>query len=440
MQELIPNPNNASGVREEELQQGAQGTQGTQGNPSGLTVAEEILSPQYQRRRISLGGVPTEQRQIIAIRELSETLPLNDMGLPYGIYRPDFLPVHKERGDIRTPEERSKDLIRYNHESGEFESAWDGSLPTYYVEVWIREEYAKQKDLLSGGDVNVVVEDAPSFAFTRADLRAAWLQLDYKEGYPRASRGTPFWQQLDFEPPEAFMAFEAYLTLTVIENRGVREMRYVPDVMNHLARQSGLPLVTLPSEEQLEQYYTLYYWYHRTKAYDLFRAVEFRRKQEERAYETLDDHYFRSRKMLDRLQEYMDDEEEFWSLMTPKVAIDLMKVLVGMQRVSVGLPAGTPLPAPAVGKDGVSRGTPITVEGMMRMLAQQDKHAGVPLVTSGTGDGDADGGGGVAMALLQAQRQEMKMLIAKMLTDPEATEKAQDLIIAMMSAPKADPT
>lgn len=429
MQELIPaDMTPVSVAKEGELQ-----PLETQAQTSTMTIAEEILQPQYQRRWIDLRGVPTEERQIQAIRELGHTIPLNDWGLPHGIYRPDFLPVHKDRTLEISPEERAKHLIRYDHVTGEFQCAWDGTLPTYHIELWIRGEIAKQRDLGRSGDLGVVVGDAPSFAFTRGDLRTAWVQLDYSEGYPTTARGTPFWAQLDFEPPEAHLAFESYLTLVTVEHRGVRELRYVPEVMQALAKQSGIPMSSIPGEAKLKDWFTLYYWQYRTLAYDMFRAVEFKKKQEERAYAMLDDHYFKSSKMLDRLQVYMDDEEEFWSFMTPKVAIDLLKTLVGIQRTSVGLPAGTPAAPAPIGKDGIARGTPVTMNGAMKQLAAQERAAGVPSVTSAFSEE-----GGEASAHMQvvaeAAKSEARMLMAKMLTDPANTAKAQELIIALMTA------
>lgn len=397
-----------------------------------LSVAEEILQPEYQRRWIDVSEFSTPQRQLQAIRELAATLPLNEYGLPHGIYRPDFLPVHKDRKPQEDMSERVKYLVRYDHETGEFQTKWDNTLPTFFAEDWSRRELSREQEALRSGDPSVVVNDAPSFAFTRGELRTAWVQLDFQEGFPTAGgKGTPFWAQLDFEPPEAHLAFEAYLTLSTVDNKGVRELRYVPEVMNALAKSSGLDIrmTSLPDESVLAEYYVLYYWHYRTLAYDLFRAVEFRRKQEERAYAMLDDHYFKSKKLLSRVEEYMSDEEEFWEMLTPKVAIDFYKVLIGVQRVSVGLPAGAPMAPDPIDRSGQRRGTPVTAQGMMKQIAASEKNAGVPLVTAGDG---AIADTSVAATIAEAQRKEGKLLLARMLTDPAQVELAQQLIITFM--------
>lgn len=65
----------------------------------------------------------------------------------------------------------------------------------------------------------------------------------------------------------------------------------------------------------------------------------------------------------------------------------------------------------------------------MRQIASSEKNAGVPLVTSG--DGAVDDTSAVA-TMAEAQRKEGKLLLARMLTDPDQVELAQQLIITFM--------
>ena len=88
--------------------------------------------------------------------------------------------------------------------------------------------------------------------------------------------------------------------------------------------------------------YYIYYWGLRTRAYDLFRVAQHQKQQELRAIETQDEHYIDARKIRHKIMAYMDDEENFWDLMTPKVAIDLLKLTTALERISAGLPSAGP--------------------------------------------------------------------------------------------------
>ena len=96
----------------------------------------------------------------------------------------------------------------------------------------------------------------------------------------------------------------------------------------------------------------------------------------------------------------MNDEEDFWDMLTPKVGIDLLKTLAAMQRISVGLPGTQP-----VTEGGGVQGS-MSLEVIMRQLSADDNQ--------------------------EATTKELdSRLASKILSDPVATSMAQELIVRM---------
>ena len=137
----------------------------------------------------------------------------------------------------------------------------------------------------------------------------------------------------------------------------------------------------------------------RVHAYDLFRVAQFKVAQEYRAVETQGDHYVQSQRLRHRLMKYMDNEEEFWPMMTPKVALDMFRTLTQLERVSSGLPAA----GPVSDKTEDRSGTPFEVT--LRTIANTHRQdTGVTIDESGE-------------------------ILDKALESSEATELLQELII-----------
>ena len=104
-----------------------------------------------------------------------------------------------------------------------------------------------------------------------------------------------------------------------------------------------------------------------------------------------------------------EDNEEFWSLLTPKTAIDFMKTLTQLQRVSVGLPAGGPLPAgPNQSANGLA-----SMEVILRTLHHENVDPQLQDVSVTNDDGEK--------------------VTAELLQDPVALQTAQELIIRLSS-------
>ena len=215
------------------------------------------------------------------VAQLTANIPLNEYNLPIYVYRPDML----DYGQI------VRTLQSTPTTTGPARSA-------------VAEAYlpAAKMDVLE----------------LEAHIDAAMLHLGYAEGFPTMPTGTPFWQQLDFEPRECYDMFIAYLELG-----GARQ----------LSSMIGYPL------ELLQECFNLYYWSYRVKAFDLYRVAHHQKKKLQRMLKTEEDHFEVAERMLGKLRTYLDaaiiDEES----VTPEKAVNMLEKLVKIQRISVGLPA-----------------------------------------------------------------------------------------------------
>mgnify|MGYP000110727838 CR=1 FL=1 len=151
-------------------------------------------------------------------------------------------------------------------------------------------------------------------------LESAIVHFKYTEGFPAFENGMPFWQQLSFEPDEAYRAFVEYLELG-----GARQIHklisYDIDIVN--------------------EYFHTFYWNWRVVAFDLYRAVHHQRQKIQRMITTEDDHYIKSQRFFKKVTDWLEkanlDDEELG--MTPEKAVNMMEKLVKIQRISVGLTA-----------------------------------------------------------------------------------------------------
>ncbi len=324
-----------------------------------------------------------EDRQITASRELSAQLPLNDLGLPLGVYRTDLLPWHNYKPDVNAitsalpfigdgikivtgadvydpssaptrghtavMEAMSELGIETedddSDESDESDGDGDGG---------VEEESIESEESIELAEVyqTPVITEHRIAGFRASDLETAFIWLHYDEGFPAFDDGQPFWHCLPFEPPAAYEIFQRYLQMhqgkppTDIEDpddygevaTGIRSISVLTEILNV----SGKDSEVLPAQDTYKMYYHLYYWSYRAKAYDLFRITQHRKQMEIRAIETQDSHYVQSAKLMNKLMVYMDQDEDFMDMMTPAVAVKFYQMLTQLQRVSVGLPAGGP--------------------------------------------------------------------------------------------------
>lgn len=318
-------------------------------------------------------AVSQQDMQIDAIRNLTKELPLNDYGLPVGVYRTDLLPFH----DYVRP--GSKDLVVVEV---------DDSVASPSVE----------QEGAPATEVAVQEHIFRTAGFPTKSLAIAFMPLQYDEGFPAFGNGGPFWSRLEYEPTDAFAAFHQYLQMSLgkaassddvedeYDGTAASGIRSISQLASDLHPDSNL----LEMVDLYKGYYHLYYWGMRAHAYDLFRVAQYRKQQEHRAIETQDEHYITSRRLRHKLMQYFDSEEDFWDLMTPKVGLDMLKTLTQLERISAGIPAAGPMSEEMAAKAGVtfemelqtvaqsnrpSQGTTITDEGELLDNALKDPHA-----------------------------------------------------------------
>jgi hypothetical protein len=238
--------------------------------------------------------------------------------------------------------------------------------------------------------------------FKRSDLANAYIPINYEEGFPCLPTGETFWDRFDFEPVEAYACFQAYLQMPNVCG-GVRSVRDLPAVM------TNNELLEMPEGVALEEYIAkfknymqIYGWALRARAYDLYRAAAYRKQMEQRAIDVQDTHFSTSTRLMGRLMSYMESEEDFWDMLTPKVGIDLFKTLAQIQRISSGLPASAPANAAAEEQKGES------FEMILRTLAQKGRSE-------------------EELAGIESDSR----LTSRILENPETTQMAQELILRL---------
>jgi hypothetical protein len=236
-------------------------------------------------------------------------------------------------------------------------------------------------------------------------LRVAYVPLCYDEGFPTLPDGQPFWAQLDFEPVHCYLAFQAYLEqgtrgtrqlgALVTDNdvqiriassrRGVSARSIVAKTSNEHTMRGVVtsPHIMLKSDalstieggansSDLQEWLVLYCWVARARAYDLFYVNSIRRSREMLSVTIENEHLLASTRLYQKLMLYIDPfdahgqrregvptsfidedgESRFWKDVTPKSAIDLLKLTTQLQRLAVGLPAAAPSHQSSVlGKD-----------------------------------------------------------------------------------------
>lgn len=365
-----------------------------------------------------------------AIAGLDRITPKNEYGFPLGVYRPDLLPLHDYE-----PEEASIDHL-YKSLPTVQSSLIRGPLGVRAsgtgVDDGVEEEFRNTDADKNDNDRQVIVDGVPSDiddtmndpldgledaqlelhtptnpvdrvgGFRRRDLVNAYVPLNYEEGFPALPNGQTYWDRFDFEPHDAYACFQAYLQMPSVCG-GTRSVRDLPAIMvnNELLE---VPAGTALEEyiHRFKNYMQVYGWALRARAFDLYRAAAYRKQMEHRAMDLQDSHFGSSSRLMHRLLRYMESEEDFWDMLTPKVGIDMFKTLAQIQRVSTGLPANAPASAASEEKTGEP------FEMILRTLAQK-----------GRSEEDLVGG------------EADNRLTSRILENEETTQIAQELILRL---------
>ena len=157
---------------------------------------------------------------------------------------------------------------------------------------------------------------------TGLDADACVEPLDYEEGYPTFGNGKIFWQQLPHEPLDAFLLFQRYLDQA--EETGLRQIQL-------LAMENNVSL------DKAQEWYTEYFWRARARSFDLFQVAADRKRRELRARKLEDNHYKTADALMKQLEPHLQSPDVFKN-MDGKQLVEVLRLLINIQRVSNGLP------------------------------------------------------------------------------------------------------
>jgi len=105
------------------------------------------------------------------------------------------------------------------------------------------------------------------------------------------------------------------------------------------------------TRQEIQDWYHLYCWHARARAYDLYHLEDASRAREIAAIQIENQHLLDSNRLYAKVMEFIGGRGDgadahgnarFWKDMTPKALIDLLKLVTGLQRVSVGRQAAAP--------------------------------------------------------------------------------------------------
>lgn len=238
---------------------------------------------------------------------------------------------------------------------------------------------------------------------------AAFVPLNYQEGFPALPDGRPFWHKLDYEPSTAFAAFELYTELAKTGPRHLALLLHSPELQRLFGEDFTLEL--------LQEFHSLYYWKERSRAYDLYQEAAYRHIRTRRAQSMEDYHYIQSESLLQKVMSALNSAETFEAMKhDPSLLLSAMEKLVKIQRVSVGLPATAPAES-LKGGDGATS----NFEMILRQVAQRNVSP-----ETNSQNTTVDEAGRVIPAT--------DNLLRGALNDPQSAKQLQEIIIRMSTS------
>lgn len=320
-------------------------------------------------RQIKLNGYAHYWDHIELARSVVASTPVNELDLPIGFYSFDLLDLsqlrvlHQARDASRNFQVRALGSDADTAQSFLPSDSSEPGSPVHHIST--TETVSSPDSSGSEEGVSNPLATAPrstaGFEYDRT-LKIAYKELVYAEGWPTFNDGRPFWSRLEYEPTEAYEVFQIWLYRPTEESTP----RALHELQNSLMAK-GIDV----DRELLQVWFTIHYWGARAKAYDLFAMAQSRKQMELRAIGVMDEHWMQSRRLMNKLSVYIEGEnsEEFWELLTPKNAIDLLKHLHQVQRLSAGLPANAP-PTERAGHPAFGSQGGQSMESLLRSLAK----------------------------------------------------------------------
>lgn len=182
-------------------------------------------------------------------------------------------------------------------------------------------------------------------------LEAASLEIEFTHGYPAINDITPFWERLPGESDDAYQAFLVFLELPE-KSETNNPVRFLP-IIAELAK---------TSLSTISDWWNVFYWHWRARAYDMFLIACHKKQREMRILSIEGKHFKMADEALQKIQRLaslhidhelkiatealnapeFDPEALAASQVKIKDLIDSMGKLVGIQRISVGLPSSGP--------------------------------------------------------------------------------------------------
>jgi hypothetical protein len=155
------------------------------------------------------------------------------------------------------------------------------------------------------------------------DVDAAAVGLFYFEGYPTLANGSSFWNQLPHEPQKKYELFVKYLDQ--VADIGIRQLDALSTACSHTTSE----LLDMSKE---------FYWSSRARAHDLFITAAEAKRRQYLIRKMENNHFNATDAMLSKLKERFEGEFEDWiEELNAKEAVEVMEMLVKIQRMSVGL-------------------------------------------------------------------------------------------------------
>jgi hypothetical protein len=166
-------------------------------------------------------------------------------------------------------------------------------------------------------DIDTLDPDSPHFQYL---FNHAVVPINYLDGYSVVTTtGLPFWEKLEGETIECYHLFRNYRDQ--IDTIGSRSFARTAS----LAALPGAVVTTIAK---------VYHWQQRVKCYDCYREIELEARKQILILEMMGKHQKAASELFEMSVEYLKDNIDN---LNPKVANEILKTAVELERLSLGL-------------------------------------------------------------------------------------------------------